>query len=85
MLLDTEVNESTDEEDNEQETNPRPISIEISQTNEEGIINQMLNGDLAEADQSRLEIDDGEEEGAVGGILNMFETNTSSVCKNCIL
>lgn len=39
---------------------------------------QMQNGDLAEADQSRLELED-EEEGAVGGVLNITdECNTNS-------
>lgn len=33
---------------------------------------QMQNGDLAEADQSRLELED-EEEGAVGGAINIPE------------
>ncbi|KAK9731503.1 hypothetical protein QE152_g13601 [Popillia japonica] len=39
---------------------------------------QIENGDLAEADQSRLELEDDDEEGAVGGMLNITDECSSN-------
>jgi len=50
---------------------------QVGNMTEEGNTPQMQNGDLAEADQSRIELQ--EEEGAVGGVLNVVvETNPVS-------
>ncbi|GJQ75219.1 hypothetical protein Trydic_g9819 [Trypoxylus dichotomus] len=54
-------------------------SLLTSETKDSNNTPQIQNGDLAEADQSRLEIED-EEEGAVGGVLNIADDcNTNSI------
>lgn len=45
---------------------------------------QIENGDLAEADQSRLELEDDDEEGAVGGMLNITDECSSNNAEQVI-
>lgn len=71
---DQETGESTDEDENLIANNLAGVSFDINSQNsllEDANPPQMQNGDLAEADQSRLELQE-EEEGAVGGLLNIF-------------
>lgn len=48
------------------------LTSQINNFVEESNTPQMQNGDLAEADQSHLEVQEEEEEGAVGGVMNIF-------------